>query len=73
MYKSASQLILARSNLRLGFRSILLFTITITVDTSAQVVLTETKGPISHNIALARVPNSTQMNIPSQPLAEGGF
>ena len=37
MYRSASQLILARSNLRLGFRSILLFTITITVDTSAQV------------------------------------
>ena len=37
MYRSASQLILARSNLRLGFRSILLFTLTITVDTSAQV------------------------------------
>ena len=37
MYRIASQLILARSNLRLGFRSILLFTITITVDTSAQV------------------------------------
>ena len=41
MYRSASQLILARSNLsnlRLGFRSILLFTLTITVDTSAQVL-----------------------------------
>ena len=41
MYRSASQLILARSNLRLGFRSILLFTLTITVDTPAQVVRSE--------------------------------
>ena len=46
MYRSASQLILARSNLRLGFRSILLFTITITVDTSAQVYVS---APFPYN------------------------